>query len=143
MAVAARRFNAKMHYHWQRVVEFLKLHYAISRRAASDYWQDNRDRSTWPDELGDKLTLWRQQPPWHDDAPRLDELFPSASYQYVLYGMGFRPDAGRRGAASLQREQAEVDRLLCDNQEKARQLLSRLPANRELLAGLTALAGVA
>ena len=27
------------------------------------------------------------------DLNRVEEVFPSASYQYVLYGMGFRPDA--------------------------------------------------
>ena len=40
------------------------------------------------------LELWRYRPPSHRDFHQLEEIFPSASYQYVLYGMGFRPQAG-------------------------------------------------
>ena len=141
MSVVAKRFNAKMHYHWERVIEFLKLHYVLSRRTDSDYWRDCRAPATCPEGLQDKLTVWQQQPPWHDDAPRVDELFPSASYQYVLYGMGFRPRYGRAGASS--REKDRVDKLLHGNNEKARQMLSLLPANRELLNAVTPIRGVA
>jgi tryptophan halogenase len=140
MDVVARRFNASMHYHWQRVVEFLKLHYVLSRRDATHYWRDTRSASTWPDDLRDKLVLWRQQAPWHDDAPRVDELFPSASYQYVLYGMGFRPEHAATPAGG---ERAEVETLCRAADERRRQLLSRLPANRALLDDLAALPGVA
>ncbi len=141
MAVVAKRFNEKMHYHWQRVVEFLKLHYAISRRDDSAYWRDTRSPSSCPPALQDKLTLWQQQAPWHDDAPRVDELFPSASYQYVLYGMGFVPAS--RLSSCDERERTLVDRALQDNEQKARQLLSGLPANRALLDSMTSFAGVA
>ena len=143
MPVVARRFNETMHYHWKRVVEFLKLHYVLSRRDGSAYWRDARSEGTCPADLRDKLLLWRQQAPWHEDAPRLDELFPSASYQYVLYGMGFQPSLRERTYGRDEADRAEVNRLLRENELKARQLLTRLPANRELLDALTALAGVA
>ena len=38
MDIAARRFNRKFLYHWQRIVEFLKLHYVLSERRDTDYW---------------------------------------------------------------------------------------------------------
>lgn len=133
MDVVARRFNDRMHYHWQRVVEFLKLHYVLSQRNDSDYWRDCRDRQSCPDALADKLTLWQQQPPWHDDAPRVDELFPSASYQYVLYGMGFRPRYHERRAERDPEEASRVEKMLGANRQKARQMLAGLPTNRELL----------
>lgn len=143
MTVVAKRFNARMHYHWERVIEFLKLHYVLSQRTDSDYWQDCRNRDTCPDELNDKLTLWQQQPPWHDDAPRVDELFPSASYQYVLYGMGFKP--GLRGGYAIgdEREAARVAELLRANGEKARQMLGLLPTNRELARAMMSARGAA
>ena len=72
----------------------------------------------------------------------MDELFPSASYQYVLYGMGFRPQYGSTGARSSQ-EKDRVDKLLHGNNEKARQMLSLLPANRELINAMTSIRGVA
>ncbi len=136
MAVLAKRFNAKMRHHWQRIVEFLKLHYMLSRREGSEYWRDNRAPETCPEALRDKLTLWQQQPPWHEDAPLLDELFPSASYQYVLYGLGFRPryqDA--QGCAPTAQRAAAVFR---DTARQADKLAQRLPTNRQLLNALRA-----
>ena len=73
MSVVAKRFNAKMLYNWERVIEFLKLHYVLSERSDSDYWQDCRESGSCPEGLRDKLTLWQQQAPWHDDAPRVDD----------------------------------------------------------------------
>jgi flavin-dependent dehydrogenase len=143
MSVVARRFNARMLYHWERVIEFLKLHYVLSKRDDSDYWRDCRSLETCPSELRDKLMLWQQQPPWHDDAPRVDELFPSASYQYVLYGMQFRPEYVYIQGDSDAEERARVDRLLHTNSDKTRQMLSLLPTNRELVSAMTALRGVA
>jgi tryptophan 7-halogenase len=143
MTVVAKRFNEKMHYHWQRVVEFLKLHYVLSRRDESAYWRDTRNPSTCPAGLRDKLTLWQQQAPWHEDAPRVDELFPSASYQFVLYGMGFEPALRAARRSGDARERALVEKALKENDQRARQLLSGLPANRALLDAMTSLAGVA
>lgn len=143
MAVVAKRFNDKMQYHWERVIEFLKLHYVVSRRSDSDYWRDCRARASCPQGLADKLTLWQQQPPWHDDAPRVDELFPSASYQYVLYGMGFEPRYRTAGRMDLGKERSRVDNALHSVNERARQMLSLLPTNRELIDAMTSLRGVA
>ena len=142
MAVVARRFNSKMQYYWHSVVDFLKLHYVLNRREDCAYWRDHRAPDTCPDSLTDKLLLWQQQAPWHDDAPRVDELFPSASYQYVLYGMGFEP----RHMPSLDLQAAErnrIDAVLHAQEETARQLLKVLPGNRDLLREMTALPGVA
>jgi tryptophan 7-halogenase len=143
MEVVARRFNEKMAYHWQRVIEFLKLHYVLSQRDDSDYWRACRDLASCPDSLRDKLLLWQQQAPWHDDAPRVDELFPSASYQFVLYGMGFRPALRATRGAALHRDSERVRSVLRANAEKARQLRQLLPTNRELLTSMTSMRGVA
>ena len=143
MEVVARRFNDRMLYNWERVIEFLKLHYVISARTDSEYWKDACAESSCPRELQDKLTLWQQQPPWHDDAPRVDELFPSASYQYVLYGMGFRPEYNYLGRTELEQERQRVEGLLHDNQAKARQMSRLLPGNRQLIDSMTSLRGVA
>ena len=134
MAVAAKRFNAKMQRHWRRIVEFLKLHYAVTSRDDSAYWRDHRDVATWPDALRDKLTVWEQQPPWHDDAPMLDELFPSASYQYVLYGMGFEPRYASLQRSCPLRQRAEA--VFQETRQRARQMARGLPTNRDLLRAL-------
>ena len=133
----ARKFNDKQQYHWQRIIEFLKLHYVLSSRQDTPYWNDCREPKSCPESLLDKMQIWDQQAPWHDDAPRLDELFPSASYQYVLYGMGHR--------ASHLRQRSRPDlaqKLARSVEEKRQQLLALLPDNRELLMSTQAVAEV-
>ena len=135
MEVVARRFNARMRHHWERIVEFLKLHYAIGGRD-EPYWSDHRAADSCPDTLREKLTLWRQQPPWHDDAPRVDELFPSASYQYVLYGMGFRPRYTDAGTAPYRRMRERADQVFHEVRENGRKMVELLPTNRQLLCAI-------
>ena len=87
MPLVADRFNALFRYRWDRIVEFLKLHYVLSRRD-EPYWRDHRDAVSVPSRLAGLIDLWTERPPTRADFPMLDEVFPAASYQYVLYGMG-------------------------------------------------------
>ena len=91
------RFNTLFRYRWDRIVAFLKLHYVLSRRE-EPYWRDHRDAASVPAHLAELLALWRHRPPIRADLPMVDEVFPAASYQYVLYGMGApAPDRGPIG----------------------------------------------
>lgn len=134
MDLHAARFNALFRYRWDRIVEFLKLHYVLSERDAP-YWRAHRDPATIPDRLQELLTIWRHQPPSRSDFPQVDEIFPAASYQYVLYGMGFpapadgplRSDAPDAAAAALRAVE-----------QRARTLAASLPTNRLYLDTLRA-----
>ena len=61
----------------------------------------------------------------------LDELFPSASYQYVLYGMGFKPTYEQ---ACVGKEEAE--KVLQEMHSQREKLLAGLEPNRALLQQL-------
>ena len=131
MDIVARRFNDSFTYRWERVIDFLKLHYVLSRRTTSAFWRDNLAPATVPERLRELLVLWRHQPPSRYDLHRIEEVFPSASYQYVLYGMGFRPEP----AASTRRAD-DCDRADAFFREAAAltgRMLAALPTNRELL----------
>jgi flavin-dependent dehydrogenase len=130
MDAHARRFNALFRYRWDRIVEFLKLHYVLSERS-EPYWRAHREPASTPDRLGELLALWRHQPPSRWDLPMADEIFPAASYQYVLYGMGFAPpvEDSLRGEATPAFGQVE---------QRVRALASSLPANRTYLDALRA-----
>ncbi len=131
MDVVAKRYNQKFLRHWDQIIEFLKLHYVLSSREDSAYWQDNRAITSIPDKLSEQLSLWRYRSPWHPDAEAVDDLFPTASYQYILYGMGFRtmPPTTR----SHQLAQRAATELFRKNTARAEQLQQALPSNRELL----------
>lgn len=130
MDAVAKRFNERFAYRWDRVVEFLKLHYVLSRRTDSDYWIDNRRAGSIPERLQELLSLWRHRPPSRYDFFQVEEIFPSASYQYVLYGMGFSPDgvAPRQSDAPQRAEESFAERA-----RVTERLLAGLPTNRELI----------
>ncbi len=110
MDIVAKRYNQKFLRHWDQIIEFLKLHYVLSARDDSPYWQENRAAESIPAKLSEQLLLWRHRSPWHPDAEAVDDLFPTASYQYILYGMGFR--TAPRRTTSHQQEPASGSRAL-------------------------------
>jgi tryptophan halogenase len=84
-----------------------------------------------PERLQEMLTLWKYQSPWFfDELDRLEEVFPAASYQYVLYGMGFQTQISPEDIVDTTLVAA---RLLKENERATGEMCSRLPKNRELL----------
>lgn len=131
MDIVAKRFNEKFRYRWDRIIDFLKLHYVLTKRTDTDYWIDNCREETIPDELSALLKLWKYQSPWHQDFTHVDEVFPSASYQYVLYGMDFETE--RRGTLRRSENRRLAEHHIQKNQQMTQQLLQGLPSNRDLI----------
>jgi hypothetical protein len=129
MDTIAARFNDAFTYRWERIIDFLKLHYVLSKRTDSAYWTDHRAAHTQSPRLRELLGLWRTRAPSWRDFARIEEIFPSASWQYILYGMGFRPEFSARAsdlpdaASQYFREAARL----------AARMLPQLPANRAML----------
>jgi tryptophan halogenase len=132
MEHAAEIFNDTFRYRWERIVDFLKLHYLLSRRADSSFWTDNRRNDSIPDSLRAGLEYWRHHCPWHEDFGRREEVFSWASYQYILYGMGFRSENAAWLLSEHERRQALES--LTATAKQARALAAMLPTNRDLLA---------
>jgi tryptophan halogenase len=131
MDVIASRFNATTEYRWGRIIDFLKLHYAVTKRRDTAFWRDNADPASMPDRLKDLLQLWRYQSPWfHDEFDRIEEVFPAASYQYVLYGMGFRTEVE---ADALADDAKLAERAMRENAAQTERLRAGLPRHRELI----------
>jgi flavin-dependent dehydrogenase len=130
MDIVAKRFNTKFLHRWQNVVDFLKLHYVLSQRTDSDYWREISDDKHGPDTLQEQLLLWKTQSPYHYDATHSEEMFSSASYQYILYGMGFVTDPPRKKRLDLSKK---ANSLFNENLKHTKHLLATLPKNRELI----------
>ncbi|WOF44651.1 tryptophan 7-halogenase [Sphingopyxis indica] len=135
LPVLAGRFDALFRYRWDRIVEFLKLHYLLSRRD-EPYWRAQRDPAHVPERLAGLLALWRDQAPSRWDFPQIDEIFSAESHQYILYGMGY-PVPGRLVASDRARA------AIAENMRRARALAAALPANRDYLDALLADRGAA
>lgn len=129
--VIAKRFNEQMHYRWQRIIDFLKLHYMLTKRQ-EQYWKDHTNPETIPDSLKDDLAIWHCRGPRVEDFKSAYELFPAASYQYVIYGMGFKPEFEKQ--EYLYQRKNEVESILRRTQQLTTQLLQNLPPHREYIA---------
>jgi tryptophan halogenase len=131
MDIVAARFNDVTSYRWGRIIDFLKLHYVLTKRTDSAFWRDNLDPQSIPERLKNLLHLWKYQSPWFfDEFDRLEEVFPAASYQYVLYGMGFRTEVGPMDTVDTE---PMASRLLHENSVVTKRMRSQLPRNRDLI----------
>ena len=133
MKISAKRFNDKFTYRWEQIIDFLKLHYLLNRREDNGYWEANRQVGSVPDNLKESLMLWQHQSPWLQDAPHFDELFSSASFQFVLYGMGFATQETQPPSRAEDANLAMANKLFSDNANQTARLINALPSNRELI----------
>lgn len=92
MEYAEKSFNSISRYAWDKVIDFIKLHYFLSKRRDSNFWLDNVEQSTAPESLIEKLNYWQFNLPTSSDFPSKYEVFQLENYQYVLYGMNFSTD---------------------------------------------------
>jgi glycine/D-amino acid oxidase-like deaminating enzyme len=130
MDIVAKRFNQTTHYRWGRIIDFLKLHYVLSQRTDSKFWIDNRDPNSIPESLREQMELWRYRAPGDQDFMSNSEMFPAASYQYVLFGMGFRMDISN---LPLERDFGSAQRAFTQNQTLKEKWTRTLPRNRDLI----------
>ncbi|MCL1094572.1 tryptophan halogenase family protein [Shewanella kaireitica] len=123
------RFNHVMQYAWERVVDFIKLHYCLSDRTDSQFWIDNRLPETMSAELTKRLSLWQSFVPNREDFFSKFEIFDLENYLYVLYGMESMPEVG---SCDIQINEATLE------QHKKLELIANkmadeLPEHRQLL----------
>jgi tryptophan halogenase len=90
--IAAKQFNSILRLAWDNVVDFIKMHYCISDRTDSDFWNDNRAINSIPDSLQERLEAWRWRVPNSYDFPNKLGIFHWENYLYVLYGMRYSAD---------------------------------------------------
>jgi hypothetical protein len=133
MDLVAKRFNDKFLYRWDRIVDFLKLHYVLTQRTDSQYWIDNCKPSSIPQSLQDLLEIWQFQPPWHRDTQHADEMFPAASFQYILYGMNYKTQIDPSSRRSDRETSGKAMELFAENAKRTQQLMHTMPTNRELI----------
>ena len=132
LARCERQFNDIFRYRWDTIIEFLKLHYCLSKRSDTVFWRDNTSPESIPDTLADKLDMWQAQCPSVLDFLSRADVFPLESYCYILYGMKFKTATHTPDEKHLQRLENKIV-----NQRRQRQaLMSALPSNRSLIEAI-------
>jgi tryptophan halogenase len=127
--VLADRFNRAMLYGWDRVFDFIKMHYCVSDRTDSQFWLDNKNPETISDNLKNLLALWENHSPKLDDFFSKFEIFDVENYLYVLYGMKYKTKITAPRADYLDRAKAQFSAV----HSRADELASQLPNHRVLL----------
>ncbi|VUD64988.1 Flavin-dependent tryptophan halogenase RebH [Thalassocella blandensis] len=132
MDIVAKRFNDTFSYRWQRIVDFLKLHYVLTKRQDTAFWKDNQDMTSVPESLQELLQLWRYHSPRDYDFTSNNEVFPAASWQYVLFGMGFEADYSHTyNPDSYSSNMA--NQAMMKNKGMVDRCVAQLPKHRELI----------
>jgi len=131
MERVAQHFSTIMRRRFELAVDFIKLHYFLTKRTDHAFWIDNARLETASDALRDKIELWKRRPPTSLDFDTTYEAFKYQSYQYILFGLGFRPDMEGNESAYPFGEEArrEFGRV----QAASQQALKALPDHRALL----------
>lgn len=130
-APVAREFNRHMKARYERIVDFVKMHYCLTQRTDTAFWRDNTDPASIPDSLKEKLTMWQCRPPHRMDFITDLEMYPPSSWQFVLYGMEFKTDMAANQFNYPQREEAKREfQMIAQMSQRA---LADLPDHRRLV----------
>ena len=135
----ARRFNELMNARFENIVNFLKLHYCVSRRE-EPFWRDNAEASSIPERLAEFLEQWKHRPPGRFDFMLDTETFAFFNYQYILYGMGYRTDMHPARADFTQGDEAA--RLFAKIRRFGDRALVDLPSHLALIQQINATTGL-
>ncbi|MFB0612919.1 tryptophan halogenase family protein [Aurantiacibacter poecillastricola] len=120
-------FNRLVDMEYDRVRDFLILHYHATTRDDSEFWNHVRTMTV-PDSLAGKMELWRQ-------AGRIekysDGLFYDASWIAVYLGQGLMPERHdtRTGLVDPERLKSATDRL----RSEINTSVSQMPAHTDYL----------
>lgn len=127
----APRFNALLAARYERLIDFIKMHYCLSRRRDHRFWEDNTDPASVPQTLQDLLATWRCRPPHRLDFVTDTDMFTPASWQYVLYGMEYPTDLAPMHAAFPRLDEARREFGLI--RQVAEHAVGELPPHREMV----------
>ena len=130
-APVAKVFNQMMKERYERVVDFVKLHYCLTQRTDHQFWIDNADQSSIPETLRDKLAMWRCRPPHRMDFITDLEMYPPSSWQYILYGMEFKTNLSANSLAYPRFDEAKEEFAMIA--QVSRHALNDLPEHRALV----------
>ena len=117
---------------WERIIDFVQMHYPISDRSDSDFWNANRTSQHVSDHLSSLLERWPVLPLKNSDLLYRFELFDISNYLHVLCGMAFDTRNAPLSDYVRSQSQAAVEQVA----DKAAFLSTRLPGHREWLVGL-------
>ncbi|MBU2968983.1 tryptophan 7-halogenase [Pseudoalteromonas sp. C2R02] len=122
-------YNKRITYCWDRVIDFIKLHYCISDRKDSKFWLDNKKEDGISEHLKQLLLHWQSFSPKTSDFFSKFEIFDVENFLYVLYGMKYQTTIGNLSESYLAKAKSDAEQV----KKHADILVNDLPKHRELI----------
>lgn len=97
-SAARDTFNHHLRRRYEEVRDFIVAHYCLSNRRDTAFWRDVTSADAVPPSLKARLTLWSDRAIGPEDIEDKLALFSPVNWQYVLYGMGWEPEAAKTNA---------------------------------------------
>lgn len=123
MSVAADYCNKVVAYTWERVMDFVQMHYFISNRRDTDFWRQSTLDAKPSDVLAERLAMWRANAPKKSDFFSRFDLFDVDNYLFVLYGMRFPTHPKRMTPYEQEVFMDEIKKVKVHGDHLSRQLL--------------------
>ncbi len=130
--VLQRHCNEVVEYTWERIIDFVQLHYLVSDRNDSEFWLDNRQPQHVSEPLKDRLARWQLAHPKKSDFFSRFDLFDVDNYLYVLYGMKYPTRQPLLSTYEAQTYRAQFEMV----RESSASLIEVLPGHREWVSRL-------
>ncbi|SFE95616.1 Tryptophan halogenase [Marinobacter sp. DSM 26671] len=86
------QFNDAFNSKFDEAMEFIVLHYVLTKREDSSFWRDVQSQTAELPALKHKLAMWEHKPPTDGDFKNETVLFRAPNYSTVLYGMDWLPE---------------------------------------------------
>lgn len=112
---------------YERIRDFLILHYKVTRREDSDFWRRCRAMKV-PDTLAERIEIFRANGQIFREE---DELFTATSWAAVMMGQGIRMEGTSPMADGIA---ITAQKELNEMEKSIRWLVDHLPAHHEYLA---------
>lgn len=122
------RYNQTLAFEYERIRDFLMLHYTTSERDDSAFWRHCRSIVV-PDSLRERIALFRS---YGRIIRENSELFPPQSWLYVFVGQNILPRFVDPMAAGLR--ESDVKETLLNIREVVRQCVGVMPAHNDFIA---------
>lgn len=121
-------FNDQAQVDMEQIRDFLVLHYKVTQRRDSPFWQECADRVI-PDSLAQKIELFRET---GRVFRKNEELFSENSWTQVMMGQGIVPQSYHPITTKLRRD--ELDNFLSMLRTGVASTVATLPAHHDYVA---------
>jgi tryptophan 6-halogenase len=117
------------------VRNFLLLHYAASDRRDTPFWRATKESAAIPEDLAERLALWRRRLPDHRTIPAAFHGFEAYSYASILLGVNSEVSQSSLPALSHLEEKRALEAFR-NLRTRTRQLVATLPSQVEYLTSM-------